>query len=84
VSQGVFSLEDAQITVPLVVKGDTLGLANLREQVTVQPNTQQIVRLNCPKVNEQSAFSLEPIVHEDTQGFCVPCTILSNKGWHYC
>jgi len=56
--------------VPLVVNGDTLGLEKLREQVTLQPNTQQIVRLNCPKINEQSAFLLEPIVHEDTQGFC--------------
>jgi len=59
-------------------------LAKLRERVTLQPNTQQIVRLNCPKIDEQSEFLLEPIVLEDTQGFCVPRTILSNKGWHYC
>jgi len=84
VSQGVFSLGEARITVPLVVKEDTLGSAKLREQVTLQPNTQQIVRLSCPKINEQSVFLLEPIVHEDMHGFCLPRTILSNKGWHYC
>jgi len=39
----VFSLGDAQITVPLVVRGDTLGLAKLREQVSLQRNTQRIV-----------------------------------------
>jgi len=52
VSQGVFSLGDARITVPLVVRGDTLGLTKLREQVTLQPNTQRLVRLNCPKRND--------------------------------
>jgi len=83
-SQGVFSLGNARITVPLVVKGDTLSLAKLKEQVTFQPNAQQIVRLDCPKINEQSVLLLEPIVHEDTLGFCVPRTILSNKDWHYC
>jgi len=66
------------------VKGNTLGLAKLMKQVTLQPNTQQIVRLKCPKINEQSVFLLEPIVHEDTQGFCLPRTILANTGWHYC
>jgi len=54
------------------------------EQVTLQPNTQQIVRLNCRKKKGQSVFLLKQIVHEDTQGFCVPRTILANTGWHYC
>jgi len=67
VSQGVFYLGDARISVSLVVKGDTLGLAKLREQMTLQRNTQRIVRLNCPKINEQSVFLLEPILHEPTQ-----------------
>jgi len=66
------------------VKGDILGLAKLREQVNLQPNTQQIVRLSCPKINEQSEILMEPIVHEDTQGFRMLRIILSNKGWHYC
>jgi len=61
-AQGVFFLGDARITVPLVVKKDMLGLAKLREQVTIQPDTQHIVKLDCPKINEQSAFLLEPIV----------------------
>jgi len=84
VSQGIFSLGDVRITVPLVVKGDTLGLAKLMEQVTLQPNTQQIVRVKCPKINGESVFLLEPIVNMDTQGFWVPRTILANTGWHYC
>jgi len=83
-AQGVFTLEDARVTVPLVVKGETLGLAKLKQQVTLQPNTQQIVSLICPKINNQKAFLLEPIVQEDGLGFCLPRTILSNKGSHYC
>jgi len=55
-SKEVFSLEDARIMVPLVVKGDTLGLAKLKEQVTLQSNTQQIVRLICLKINGQRYF----------------------------
>jgi len=55
-SQGVFSLGDARITVPLVVEGDTSGLAELKEQVTLQPNTQSIVGLNSPKINKQPVF----------------------------
>jgi len=50
--------------VPLVVKGNTLGLAKLKEQVSLQPNTQRIVRLNGPKINEQSIFLVEPILNE--------------------
>jgi len=84
VSQETFSLGDARITVPLVVKGDTLGLAKLKEQVTLEPHTQHKVRLKCPKIVGQSVFLLKPVVHVDTQGFCVPRTILANTGWHYC
>jgi len=54
-SKGVFSQGYAQITVPMVVKGNNLGLAKLREQVTLQPNTQQIVELNYPKIKEEVA-----------------------------
>jgi len=46
------------------VGGDTLGLAKLREQVTLQPTTQKIVRLNGPKIDEQSVFIVEPIINE--------------------
>jgi len=52
-SHGIFSLGNARITVPIVVKRDTLGLAQLREQVKLQPITQQIVRLSCLKINGQ-------------------------------
>jgi len=68
----------------MVVKGNCLGLAKLCETVTLQPNTQQIVGLQCPKINNQSVFLLEPITYEDTQGFCVPRTILSTKAWRCC
>jgi len=61
-SQGVFFLGDARITVPLVVEGDTLGLAELGEQVTLQPNTQSMVGLNSPKINKQPVPLEEPIL----------------------
>jgi len=64
VFRGVFYLGDAQITVPLVVKGDTLGLAKLEEQGSMQPNTQRVVRVNGPNINEQSVFLLKPIFIE--------------------
>jgi len=83
-NKGLFTLGDARVVVPMVVKGNCLGLAKLREAVTLQPNTQQIVGLHCPKINNPSVFLLEPIMHEDTQGFCVPHLIISTKGWHYC
>jgi len=83
-NKAVFTLGGDCITVPMIVKGNVLGLAKLREQVTLQPNTQQIVGLNCPKIKNQSVFLLEPVKHEDTCGFLVPRTILSTKGWHHC
>jgi len=83
-NKNLFTLGGARIVVPMVVEGNVLGLAKLREAVTLQPNTQQIVGLNCPKINNQSVFLLEPIMREDTHSFCVQRTILSTKGWHYC
>jgi len=83
-SQGLFSLGDARVTVPLVVKGETLGLAKLKQQVTLQANTQQIVQIICPRIRDQSVFLLEPIMHKGGQGIWVPRTILANKGVHYC
>jgi len=59
-SQGVFSLGVARITVPLVGRGDASGLAELREQVTLQPNTQRKIGLNCPKINRQPISLVEP------------------------
>jgi len=63
-SQRVFSLRDARIMVPLAVRGDTMGLTILRKQLTLQPNTQRIVRLNGPKINEKSVFLEEPILNK--------------------
>jgi len=50
----------AQITVPLVIKKDTLGRAELREQVTLQPHTQKIMGLSSSKVNTQPICLVEP------------------------
>jgi len=87
-NKGLFTLGgtlgDARITVPMTVKGNVLGLAKLREQVILQPNTQQIVGQNFPKINNQSVYLLESIVHKDTCGFLVQGTIFSTKGWHHC
>jgi len=78
---GCFYLGNPRVVVPMVVKGNCFGLAKLREAVTLQTNTQQIVvGLHCPKINNHSVYLLEPILHEDTQGFCVPRMILSTKG----
>jgi len=59
-SHGVVSLEGAQITVPLVGRGDTSGLADLKEQVTLQLNTQRKVGLNCREVNKQPILLVDP------------------------
>jgi len=83
-SKGVFTLGDARVTVPLVVKAETLRLARLKQQMTLHPNTQNIVRMICPQINRQKAFLLEPIVYDDSLGIRVPSTLLSNKGIHYC
>jgi len=83
-NKGLFTLGDACIVVPMVVKGNCLGFAESRETVTLQPNTQEIVGLQCPKINNQSRFLLEPITHKDTQGFGVPRMILSTKSWQCC
>jgi len=45
-SQKIFFLGIAQITVPLVVKEDILGRAELREQETIQPHIQKIMGLS--------------------------------------
>jgi len=45
------------------VKGDTLGCAKLREQVTLQSNTQRVVRVNGSKINKQSVFLVEPRIN---------------------
>jgi len=46
----VFTLENGCVRVPMVVRGICLGLAKLREQVTLEPHTQHLVPLHCPKV----------------------------------
>jgi len=62
--RSVFSLGDARITVPLVVKGRTLGLKKIKKHVTWHPNTLNIVRLNGPEINERSVSLVEPILNE--------------------
>jgi len=59
--QGVFSLGNARITVPLVGRGATSGFAELRElKVTLKPNTQRKVGLNCPEINKQPILLVQP------------------------
>jgi len=70
--------------VPMVVKGNCLGLAKLRKQVTIQPHTQQIVDLKVPRIDNQSICLIEPIYNKKRPRFCVPRTILSTRGYHCC
>jgi len=84
VFQGIFALEESRITVPLVVKGDMLGVAHLKEEVTLQPYMIHLVKIQCPQIEGESAFLLEPLVNVDAKGFCMPRTILANTGWHHC
>jgi len=41
-------------------EGDASGYAELREQVTLQPNTQRKMGLNCHKLNKQPISLVEP------------------------
>jgi len=52
-NNALFTLGNAHVVIPMVVKENCLGLAKLRETVTLQPNTQQIVGLHCLKINNQ-------------------------------
>jgi len=58
--QGVLSLGDARITVPLLERGETLGFAGLRKQVIIQTNTQRRVGLNCSEINKQPILLVGP------------------------
>jgi len=80
----LFTLGNARIKVPMVVKGSCLGLAKFREQVTSEPHTQHLVGVRCPYINDQSVFLLEPLPNTEILGFHVPRTILSTKGLTYC
>jgi len=78
----VFTLTNAHVSVPMVVKGNCLGLAKLRKQVTIQPHTQQIVDLRVPRIDNQFICLIEPIYDRDGPSFCIPHIILSTKGYH--
>jgi len=54
-SQKIFSLGNAQIAVPLLVRGDTLGGEKLREQglVPLQSHTQRGMGIGSSKINKQ-------------------------------
>jgi len=80
----VFSLLNGRVRVPRVVRGSCLGLAKLREQVTLEPHTQYLVPLHCPWVKKQSIFLLEPFPSTGTEGFYVPRTILSKRELKCC
>jgi len=63
-SQKIFflgiALGIAQTRVPLVIKKMTLGRAELRKQVTLQPHTQRIMGLSSYKINKQPICLVEP------------------------
>jgi len=83
-SSGIFTLDNARVSVPMVVKGNCLGLAKLRKQVTIQPHTQKIVDLRIPRIDNQSICLIEPVYNRDGPNFCIPRTILSTRRYHCC
>jgi len=80
----VFTLGNARVSVPMVVMDNCLGLAKLRKQVTIQLHTQQIVDLRVPRIDNQYICLIEPIYNRKIPRFCIPRTILSRHGYHYC
>jgi len=83
-NDGLFTLRNGRVEVPMCVKGSCLGLAKLREQITLEPHTQHIVGLHCPKIYDKTVYLLEPLSGTEDQGYRVPRTILSTKGFQYC
>jgi len=83
-SSEVFTLNDARVSVPMVVKGNCLGLTKFRKQVTIQPHTQQIVGLRVPRIDNQFVCLVEPIYNDQGPHFCIPRTILSTQSYHCC
>jgi len=72
----VFSLGNGRLRMPMLVQGSYLGLAKLREQVTLEPHTQHLVPLHCPRVEKQFIFLLELLPSTGTKGVHVPRTIV--------
>jgi len=82
VNSEVFTLENARVSVPMVVKGNCL--AKLKKQVTIKPHTQQIVDLRVLRIDNQSICLIEPIYNREGPRFCIPRTIFFTRVHHCC
>jgi len=75
-NDAVFALGSDCVRVPMCVKESCLGLAKLKEQVTLESHTQHLVGLRGPALRDHKIYLIELLPNTEGQGFRFPRTIL--------
>jgi len=79
-----FSLLNGMIQVPLCVRGPPQILAISPYEVTIPPNSQQILQVQFPYCKTNKVLLLEPLDNKNAVGFKVARTLVSVHGRKYC
>jgi len=79
-----FSLLNGMIKVPLCVRGPPQIIAIPSYEITIPPNSQQILQVQFPYCRTNKVLMLEPLDNKNTFGFRVVRALVSVHGRKYC
>jgi len=79
-----FSLLKGMIQVPLCVRGPPQIIAITPYDVTIPPNSQQILQVQFPYCRTKKVLLLEPLDNQNALGFKVARTLVSTQGRKFC